>query len=213
MIGLFVKMSNRMQRMRWNWQHKQVVQRHRARFNGKVPTILSCNCTGGVLYHDLGLQFTSPTINLYMRFPDFLRFLENLEYYLTLHITPYEGDVKRDYPLGMLGDLLLFLVHYPSVEEADRKWQARKVRMDMDNIFVIATDRDGFTPEYLPRFNALPYRKKIFTHVPVDSPDCVCIPGEAGDCQVRGLMEPTAAGHRVIDAFDWVGWFNGNGEK
>lgn len=167
----------------WNWQHKLVVRQHRARFRGKVPTILSCNCTGGVLYHDLGLQFTSPTINLYMRFPDFLRFLENLEYYLTLHITPYEGEIKRGYPLGMLGDLILFLVHYPSVEEADRKWQARKQRMNMDNIFVIATDRDGFSLEYLDRFNSLPYRKKIFTHTPVDSPDCVCIPGDAGDYQ------------------------------
>lgn len=192
----------------WSYQHQQVVKNHRARFSGKIPTILSCNCTGGVLYHDLGLQFTSPTINLYMRFPDFLRFLEHLEYYLTLHITPYEGDIKRDYPLGRLGDLVLYLVHYPSVEEADQKWQARKKRMDMKNIFVIATDRDGFSSEYLPRFNALPYRKKIFTHKPVDSPDCVCIPGAPGDTQVRGLMEATSRGHRVIDAFDWVGWFN-----
>ena len=164
----------------WNRQHQQVVKHHRARFSGKIPTILSCNCTGWVLYHDLGLQFTSPTINLYMRFPDFLRLLEHLEYYLTLHITPYEGDIKRDYPLGRLGDLVLYLVHYPSVEEADQKWQARKKRMDMKNIFVIATDRDGFSSEYLPRFNALPYRKKIFTHKPVDSPDCVCIPGARG---------------------------------
>lgn len=200
-FNLYVK------RLIWNWQHKHVVQQHRARFKGKVPTILSCNCTGGVLYHDLGLPFTSPTINLYMRFPDFLRFCENLEYYLTLRITPYQGDIKRDYPLGMLGDLILYLVHYSSVEEADQKWQTRKQRMDLENIFVIATDRDGFSPEYLPRFNALPYRKKIFTHIPVDSPDCVCLPGE-DDHQVRGLMEPTAGGHRVIDAFDWVEWFN-----
>lgn len=161
-------------------------------------------CSSSVLYLELATSHASHICMLS---------LENRECYLSLLFIPYEGNIKRNNPLGMLGDLLLFLVHYPSVEEADRKWQARKVRMDMDNIFVIATDRDGFTPEYLPRFNALPYRKKIFTHVPVDSPDCVCIPGEAGDCQVRGLMEPTAAGHRVIDAFDWVGWFNGNGEK
>ena len=42
-------------------------------------TILSMNCTGGILYHELGLPFLSPTINLYIQAEDFIRFCERLE--------------------------------------------------------------------------------------------------------------------------------------
>lgn len=193
----------------WQISHKRWTKQLRTRFHGETPTILSCNCTGGILYHDLGLQFTSPTINLYMSSADFIQFIENLEYYLTLSITPYYGDIVRDYPLGTLGDLTLFLVHYQSVEEANQKWQIRKKRMDMNNIFILATDRDGFTHELLNRFNALPYRKRIFTHIPVDSQDCVYIRGFEDLIEVGNLMDPIPGGRRVIDQFDWVGWLNG----
>lgn len=34
------------------------------------------------------------------------------------------GD--REYPVVYLGDLLVFCVHYDTVEEAERKWNSRK---------------------------------------------------------------------------------------
>ena len=33
--------------------------------NRDIP-IISANCVGGVIYHDLGLAFNSPTINLFL---------------------------------------------------------------------------------------------------------------------------------------------------
>lgn len=45
-------------------------------------TILASECAGGVIYHKLGLKFLSPTINLWFKPSDFLKFLNNLEYYL-----------------------------------------------------------------------------------------------------------------------------------
>lgn len=194
----------------WLRQRKHIKQNMQICFNGKVPTILSCNCIGGVLYSDLGLKFISPTINLYMNCSDYIKFLENLEYYLTFNIEPYVGEIEKKYPIGRLGDLILFLVHYSSVEEANIKWQERKKRMDKNNIFVIATDRDGFSDELLERFNALPYKKKIFTHIPVKSPDCVYIRGFETKNEVGNLMEETKGGKRIIDQFDWVNWFNSN---
>ena len=45
-------------------------------------TLISQNCIGGVFYHDMGLPFQSPTINLYFKAADFIKFVLNLEDYL-----------------------------------------------------------------------------------------------------------------------------------
>lgn len=202
------KTINRINLHIWKNRRSIIVRHLRTLFKGSTPTIFSCNCTGGVLYHDLGLPFNSPTINLYMSCADFINFLENLDYYLSMQMTPYTGDIQRDYPIANLGDLILFLVHYKSVEEANEKWQQRKKRIDRNNIYVIASDRDGFNEELLHRFNKLPFRKKIFTHKPIESPDCIYIRGFEDEHQIGGLMEPRPGGLRVIDQFDWVRWLS-----
>ena len=60
-------------------------------------TILSNNCIGGIMAHDLGKRFLSPTINLYIKPTDFVKMMENLEYYLSLEIEPIETKLK--YPV------------------------------------------------------------------------------------------------------------------
>ena len=45
-------------------------------------TILCSNCIGGVIYHRLGKQFLSPTINMFFSQPDFVSFCMHLDYYL-----------------------------------------------------------------------------------------------------------------------------------
>lgn len=41
----------------------------RFRLKNKDFSIISRNCIGGVMYHDLGLKCTSPTVNLFF-YPD-----------------------------------------------------------------------------------------------------------------------------------------------
>ena len=98
------------------------------------------NCIGGVLAHDLGIRFNSPTVNLYMRAEDFIRFCENLDDYLAIdEMTPCTDAAiidDRTYPVACLGDLVLFLVHYPSVEEANLK----DGKVDIDSLEAIAFD-------------------------------------------------------------------------
>lgn len=211
MSNLFTKIKRRINDYVWNLQHKGVRETYKQNYQGNNPTIISCNCIGGILYHELNLQFLSPTINLYMNCEDFIKFCERLEYYLSLEIVPYEGEIERDYPLGMLGDLLLYFVHYKSLEEAKSKWNNRKSRINWDNIYIIATDRDGLTDELLARFLALPYiNKKIFAHFPRDEKEVVYIKGYENEKQIEGLMFKTLGGHYLIDQFDWVNWLNGN---
>lgn len=48
----------------------------------KDISIISMNCVGGCVYHDYGLRFMSPTINLSFSASDFVKFCENIEGYL-----------------------------------------------------------------------------------------------------------------------------------
>ena len=124
-------------------------------------TIFSNNCLGGVFYHDAGREFSSPLINVALDGDDFLKFLENPEYYLNckLEFFCWPG---RDFPIARLDDIEVNFVHYKTQEECIEKWENRKKRIIWDNIFVIATDQDGLgTDECLRRFDKLPYANKI----------------------------------------------------
>lgn len=209
-IDYIKKINAHLKQYVWKQEHRYVKNDYQKRYQGGFPTIISCNCIGGILYHELNMQFCSPTINLYMNCEDFLKFCENLNYYLSLEIKEYKGPIKRDYPLGMLGDLLIYFVHYHSLDEAKEKWEKRKKRMDMDNIFIIATDRDGCNYELIKRFSELPYEnKKLFAHIPYrEFKDVVYITGYENEKELEGLMFKTKGGHYLIDQFDWVKWLS-----
>lgn len=126
-------------------------------------TIISSNCIGGMIYHDLGLKFKSPTINLYFTCHDFALFINNLKYYLSL--TPVEFSCD-DFPILKLGDIKLFCQHYKNSNEAIDAWERRKERIDLNNIYVIATDRDCSDYNDLKLIDQAPYRKTIFVSNP-----------------------------------------------
>lgn len=187
---------------------------YRRRFTNTGVSIISMNCTGGILYHDLGLQFLSPTVNMFMRAEDFIKFCENLEYYLNIDTFKKCSDPNiigdRTYPVAMLGDIYLFLVHYHSVEEAQSKWNARKRRINKDKIVILNNDREGMTSELKDRFERLPYKKVMFTHLPdAVHPSCYYIRGyETQDCV--GIITDGAGltGLRPIEQFDWIEFLN-----
>ena len=47
------------------------------RLKNSGVTVFSSNCVGAVACHDLGMRFNSPTVNLFMKPADYLRFLGN----------------------------------------------------------------------------------------------------------------------------------------
>ncbi len=210
-----MKLTARIRRRIWDMNRKRINRRNRNRFQNPDVSILSMNCIGGVLAHDLGIRFNSPTVNLYMRAEDFVRFCENLDDYLVIdEMTPctdMELIGGRTYPVACLGDLVLFLVHYPSIEEANRKWQERKTRIHRDNLVILATDRDGMTDGLKDRFEKLPYRKALFTKKPDPAhPSCVYIPGFESEQSLGLITEAIGSwGKRAIDRFDWVAFLNG----
>lgn len=209
------KVKNKLRTYIWQWNHEKINEKNRKRFKKKDISIISTNCTGGILSHDLGLQFKSPTVNLFFCAEDFIKFCENLEYYLSIdefvECTDPSVIEERTYPIVYLGDLTLFLVHYHSVREAQEKWNERKKRVNWDNIVIINTDREGMTEELKERFEKLPYRKVMFVHQPDEKhPSCFYIRGYENQNSVGIITDhDTWDGKRPIDQFDWVGFLNG----
>ena len=143
---------------------KRKYDTHKEEIN-KTFTIISCNCIGGIVYHNLGAAFSTPTINLFIETPDFLKLCLNLNKYMNDSMREASDSMLKGYPIGILGDdIRIHFAHYQSFEEAINAWERRKQRINYDNIFVIATDRDGFEERMLEQLDLIEYPKVFFSH-------------------------------------------------
>ena len=133
------------------------------RLTNKTPTIISSDCFGGVIYHNLGLRFKSPTINLYFEKEDFFEFVNNLNGYLEAELIEQE-DKNKTFPVGklMFNDkkITVNFMHYSSFDEARAKWNERKKRIDFSNIYITQIIKDA-TEKDINIFDSLPYEKKM----------------------------------------------------
>lgn len=167
------------------------------------------------MYHDLGLRFLSPTINLFMKPADFVRFCSNLQHYLTAELK--ETDSNEPYPCGNLDGLSLHFVHYNSFNEAKTKWVERARRVNLSNLCVIMVDRDGCGADDAKAFDALPIECKAFlTARHMDGVACEIVRPEWAEdshnaesvrdlCAFRGGILSTV---RWLDDWDYVGLLN-----
>lgn len=138
-------------------------------------SIISSNCLAGRFMQDLNMKYNSPTLGLYFFYPDYIDFLQNLEFYLKkaqiqfVEHSKYKiGDERRSkwkhwYPIGLLdGKVEIHFLHYYSEEEAAEKWYRRATRLDMDKLVIIGSDQNLCTPQDMLNFDKLPYERKIF---------------------------------------------------
>lgn len=180
-------------------------------------SIISSNCVAGVIYHDLGKKFLSPTINLYFESKDFIKFLKNMDYYVSLKLEE-DFDKKYDYPVAKLGDLKLYCVHYDSFEEVKIKWEERCKRINKNNLFVIMCERDFCSETEIKEFDELPYKNKIiFVSRPMPQiKSAYYIPGTENKKEENQGIVPIMkyksiiSGRRFIDDFDYVSFLNKN---
>lgn len=192
---------------------KGVNRANRKRLKNRDFSLLCNNCNGGTVSHDLGLQFRSPTVNLFFYGDHFFRFCENFDHYIAQPLVPCENPRHKpdiDYPVCNLGDLELHFLHYSSFAQAKEKWDARTARLNRENIFVMWTFFDGTSEEMLARFDKLPFKNKVaFTER--------AFPQYKSAFYIRGFEEKGLGvltlfdglrGKRVIDQFDYVTWFN-----
>lgn len=152
---IYAQLSDKLGRVSRNvWRNKY----EQSWLKNKDFTILSQNCIGSIMYHDLGQQFRSPTINMLFTPSGFLKFVKNPEHYLNAELT--FSDTVSTPPHGKIEDLEINFVHYKTVEDAYAKWEERKQRINWDNLFVICCD-EGLSYEEIKDFDNLPYKNKI----------------------------------------------------
>lgn len=173
-------------------------------------TIISSNCVGGIIYHDLGLPFLTPTVNLSFDMNDFVKFVSNLKYYIDKDLIKL--DTNKEYPIGVIEDIKINFIHYKTFEEAKTKWDERKQRINYDNLFIIGTDKDNCTYETLKAFENLPYENKIiFTHIDYSEiSSSYCIKGFE-DKNELGVITNFKEGflmRRYLDNFDYISFLN-----
>lgn len=117
------------------------------------PSIISRHCWGGILYNYLGLKFNSPFVNLFLLDEDFNKLSENFLYYMNQELVfdreEYEHILKRNYPVAKLDDIYIYFNHYTDFEEAKRKWDERKKRINYSYlIFETTTENKKIALEF-----------------------------------------------------------------
>lgn len=148
------------------------LKKHRFQNRKKQITIISRDCVGGMLYNQYGLQFLSPTINLFFTPEDFNWFCLHLKEYINGTVIEKENN-EQAYPVGLLHaadenlkELTINFMHYNNFDEALKKWEERKKRIKWDSIFIVSTfcyplETDTFSTELVNSFNAIKYKKVI----------------------------------------------------
>jgi len=185
--SLLIRIRDRIQREK----NAMVIRRVRKQLPEHDFTVISQNCIGGMLYHDLGAPFLSPTINLFIPEPGFVRMALDLERYMRL---PLEVRMGERWPVGMLGDVRIEFMHYASCEEAAQAWIRRAARIRYDRLAVIGTDRDGFDDAVFTLWQKIPYPKVLFTASPVfaQHADSVYLPRHGENGMIADLIPERA---------------------
>ena len=187
----------------------------RRRLKNKNFTILAPTCIAGVMYHELGQKFLSPTINLWMYDKDFLKFVKNLKHYLSqkIRFVKIEGE---DTPTGYIDDILLHFNHYHTEEEAAKKWYDRCKRVNLDNLYIIMADQpDGgvITHEDMLSLKNVPCKGKVVLSVKEydDIDYIVHLPKDPEkDCVNMYMFDksPILKRFRWEREWDYVSWLN-----
>lgn len=202
---------------RWNEMMRKafILPKMRRELKNHDFSILCNNCNGGVISHDLGLRFNSPTVNLFFAGDGFYTFCEDLKYYLNqpLVAQPSRKSGAIEYPVFSLGigerKIELHFLHYHSYREAVELWERRKKRFNPENYFIVMAFFDKADEERIKRFEELPHKNKIiFTERNFPQyKHSFCIKGFPNGLGVLNLYNGLL-GHRKMDAFDFVYWFN-----
>ncbi len=193
----------------------EIIQRHinnknRKRLTNTDFSLITSNCTGGIVSHWLGLKFRSPFINLFLTNEEFVSAMEVFDDFISTPLTECT-DSGKDYPVGVgYNGIKVYFMHYKSFSEANEKWQERKLRINKNNMCVWFSNFNG-DYELLKRFDNLPIKNKIvFVNHPY--PEFKSAVYLKGFEKLEGVGQIYRAknvfGKRYLDDFDYISYFN-----
>ena len=193
---------------------------NRIRLKNRNFTLISKDCVGAMLLHELGLRFDTPTINACFHAEDFVKFCGDLKYYLSQNIVEDKDSyLKRNCPVGILGsngrEVRVWFLHYDTFNNAKAKWDERVSRVHWDNIFIVMTDGKGCNEEIAREFDSLPYEHKVLLTYRDFTGVKSAVKLDVKKLNTNGLGAPHVFAYksllslrRVIDDWNYVDFFN-----
>ena len=201
-LSFYSKICNR---ILWYVRDFTINRKNKSKLKNKSFSLISGDCLGGIVLHDLHLQFNSPTVNCWMYPKDFIKFVNNLKYYVNKQlIFIYEEGIN--YPIGCLDDIKVYFTHYKSEAHALEKWNKRIKRLNYNNIFVIMTNANNFDASDFIEFNKIKYPHIIFTHKKCNEDNSFYCNHDKNGFFHAWIDKYNP--HRYYDSFDFVKWFN-----
>jgi uncharacterized protein (DUF1919 family) len=192
----------------------------RKRVRNKDFTIISVNCVGGSIYRQFRRPYSSPFVGVALPGECYVKLLGNLQEYLEQELVfastsrfQYVNNLRRKrgtyYPIGILGDdIEIHFIHYANEDLARQKWNIRRKRVNMDNLFIEFSDEYLCEERHVREFDCLDYpHKVVFTAKPYpDLKSAVWLNEYADQPHVVDLFSNQHIFHRHFDLADW---FNG----
>ena len=144
----------------------------RKRIGKRNFTIIANNCWAGRAYQYLGMPYLSPTVGMYFFAEDYLKFVTNLRFYLSLDLKFIDAKKSKyvdtltslnqlDKPIGLLDDVLIVFLHYHSENEAYEKWTRRTQRVNYDHIILKFSNMNLCTEDNMRQFSQLEFPNKF----------------------------------------------------
>ena len=206
LIELRDKIIRHLRRYRYNILRK--------RLTNKNFTLLSNNCLGAIYLHDIHQPFLTPTVNAGTVPADFVKFCNNLDYYLSLEMVMSKEESREKVQYGYVGDIRVYFPHFKYYDEPREKWNIRRHRVNKDNIFIMMTERDNCTYEDLLAFDNLPYKNKVVFTVR-EYPEIKsayhlkgCVDNKTGQLGYAYEYPHWWSLKRYVEQFDLIKWFN-----
>ena len=129
---------NRLATKTWSFRSRVYLQHLQKRLKNREFSLITNDCVGGVICHNLNMPFLSPTVNLWMTAEDYLVFLSDLPYFLSCPVEEIHEE-GINYPIGLLRKgtetVKLYFMHYESFEQAVEKWTSRAKRVLFDRLY------------------------------------------------------------------------------
>lgn len=181
--------------------------------NNKDITIVCNMCLGGVLYHDYGMRFCSPFINMMIPTSHFIELLAEIDLIADMDIIDVTPEGHR-YPIGLLNSKWeLHFMHYQTYYDAVTKWKKRCLRMDFSNIYFIMVETHSSSYSDIVAFDKLPFENKIVLSSKL-YPEIKCasiIKGYDGVNKNGEILWPSNRwGACFYDQVDWLSFLNLN---
>lgn len=185
----------------------------RKMLKNKDFSLFSPNCYAGIIYHRLGLEFKSPTINMF--FPvkkQYLKFVSNIKEYLEYKLV-FIQDEKYKCPVAMLGDVKIVFNHDKDKEVILKNWKRRKQRVNYNNIFILLDDIADIEYGDLVKFNQIQCAGKVIfsanTYENIDNVIQISKYKKYGTLKPYLLEKSKWTGKNPADKdFDFVSWLN-----